>query len=193
MPKRLGVQLKEIAMKQSPSVALLIPRALPPILALGLTAVTSMSAQAGLNMGPTVTTHVVTVGQAYLEKAIRVRETGPANAEVQMVAEAFRQHGAQVHALAEEQLNRDALKALLSTVAKAMKPQDSLVFYFGGFSGQANGLPVLFVQGAGDKPDALMDGSHQIALAELHDWRRTGPGYAHNCKGGAGVYQPCNV
>lgn len=138
-------------------------------LGLALTACVT-TAHAGLPPGLATTTHVVAVGQAFLEKAIRVRENGSANADVKMVAEAFRERGAQVHTLAEEQLTRDALKALLSTVAKAMKPQDSLVFYFGGFSGQASDRPVLFVQGVSDKPDALRDSSRQIALAELHDW-----------------------
>lgn len=144
-----------------------LPLFLYLLLVLGLAAGT---AQAGLSKAPAPTTNVVTVGQAYLEKAIRVRDAAPANPDVRLVAEAFRQRGAVVHTLAEEQLTRAALHALLEQVGKAMKPQDSLVFHFSGFSGQAGDAPVLYVQGTGTAADSVKDGSRQIPLAELRQW-----------------------
>jgi len=141
-------------------------RHLPLVLALSLA---GGAAQAGTGKTP-ATTHVVTVGQAYLEKAIRMRDTAPANPDVRLVAEAFRQRGAVVHTLAEEQLTRAALHTLLEQVGKAMKPQDNLVFHFSGFSGPAGDAPVLYVQGTDKAADTVKDGSRQIPLAELRRW-----------------------
>lgn len=136
------------------------PLALAALLAAG-------AAQAGTAV---TTTHVIAVGQVYLEKAIRVRETAARHGDVETVAEAFRKHGAQVQTLVEQQLTRDALKTALARSAKAMKPQDRLVFYFSGFSGQVQEAPALFVQGSGDKPGELLDGSRILPWGELQGW-----------------------
>lgn len=123
--------------------------------------------QAGLAQA---TTHVLAVGQNSLEKAIRIRETGGANPDIAAVANALRPLGAQVATLEAGAVTRDAVKAELARIGQAMKPQDSLIFYFSGFTTTAQGAPALLVQGSGENPGQLFDGSRILPMAELRQW-----------------------
>lgn len=127
-------------------------------------------ALAGLARADAPVTQVIAVGQTFLEKAIRVRETGEEHAGVRAVAAAFRDAGAQVQTLSEQQLTRPALRQAIQQAAKAMKPQDNLVFYFNGFSAPGKDGPQWFVQGSGGQPQELIDGSRVLPWNELQGW-----------------------
>ena len=148
-------------------VPILIARAW---LGLALFACLSVHAAPTTTNHPAVT-HAVIVGQSFLEKAIRVREAATRDhPDVALLAAGFRLQGAQVHTLSEQQLTRAALHSTLESIRLTIKPQDSLVLYFAGFSEVAKDGPALFTHAANDGTDSLVDGSRRLPWKELQGW-----------------------